>query len=186
MTTRKFFAIVGLAVASLFSNGCKENIIELPPPDFAQIMADNGPFIGFKTTTDQDFSRYTQVVVRKAPVNNQVIFEETFLQLGQPRTISYTVKFGRVGSNGVELTIDQQQIEGNETVIGTLLPGETNPASTVHGQFIGFDSNKQKVNRLQFALITNPGTPRARRWLYDFPQPCPSDRPRWNGSDCVQ
>jgi len=186
MTAKKVFAVLGLVSAGLLNNACKENIVQLPPPDFAQIMVDNGPFIGFKTTTDQDFSRYTQVVVRKAPVSNQVIFEETFLELGQPRTISYTVKFGRIGSNAVELTIDQQQISGNESVIGITMPGETNPASTVHGQFIGFDANKQKVNKLQYALATNPGTPRARRWLYDFPQPCPANRPRWNGSDCVQ
>lgn len=186
MTARKLVTLMSIALVGFVNNGCKENVIQLPPPDFAQIMVDNGPFIGFKATNDQDFSRYTQVVVRKAPVNNQVIFEETFLEAGQPRTMTYTVRFGRIGSNGVELTIDQQSVGNNETVVGVTMPGETNPASTVHGQFIGFDANKQKVNKLQFALATNPGTPRARRWLYDFPQPCPSDRPRWNGSDCVR
>ncbi|MCS6968801.1 MAG: hypothetical protein RMJ44_08550 [Cytophagales bacterium] len=185
MNTNRLLATAALIATIAISNSCKERVIQIPPPDFAQIMVDNGPFIGFKSTNDQDFSRYTQVVVRKAPVNNEVIFEETFVELGQPRTIKYTVKFVRVGSNGVELTIERQQISPTESIVGVNMPGETNPTSIVHGQFIGFDANKQKVNKLQYALATNPGTPRARRWLYDFPQPCPPNRPRWNGSDCV-
>jgi hypothetical protein len=178
----KLHWLAALVLIAFTSNSCKENIVNVPPPEFAPLMVEASPIVGFKRLessipNDVTFlSRHTQIVIKQTNNPNEVIFEETFLEADQPRTLSYTVMLGEKGRNAVKITIPPQN-SGGTNLAG--VPLEDNSPDVTQGAFEAFESDgKTKANRLFFRMQVGN-----RRWVYNFPQSCPSGT-TWNGSAC--
>lgn len=160
-----------LAVTLLVQSCTKTNIVEIPPPNYVDIMTKAGTFKMFKafdsgTADDKLFrSRETDIVIKTSPAANEVIFEETFTQNNNKVTVSYRVRLvdPTTNSNLVRLQIPQQTVN-NATYEGTIFPGLE--AQRLQGVFEAFDANDKKepktpINNLVFALTVN-----GERWLY--------------------
>jgi hypothetical protein len=156
----------------VLTNACtKTNIVEIPPPDYIDIMTKVDSFRLFKvfdngTNDDRLFkSRNTSVVVKKSATPNEVLFQETFRQNNQSVTVTYRVTLiePTSASNAVKLSIPSQTIN-NATYQGITYPGlET---ERIQGVFEAFDakdtkSPKTPINNLIFALTVN-----GERWIY--------------------
>ncbi len=169
-----FSVLISLfAIGSLVLNSActKTNIVEIPPPDYIDIMTKVDSFRLFKvfdngTADDRLFkSRNTSIVVKKSATPNEVLFEETFRQNNRPVTVTYRVTLiePKAASNAVKLSIPSQTIS-NATYQGIIYPGlET---ERIQGVFEAFDakdtkSPKTPINNLIFALTVN-----GERWIY--------------------
>ena len=164
--------IIGcLFVFTLFLNSCKTNIVEIPPPDYIDIMTKAGTFKMFKvfdsgSAEDRLFkSRETEIVIKKSPAANEVLFEETFTQNNNKVTVTYRVRLvdPQANSNLVRLQIPQQTIN-NAIYEGFIYPGLE--SQRLQGVFEAFDANDKKdpktpLNNLVFALTVN-----SERWIY--------------------
>ncbi|MCU0390684.1 MAG: hypothetical protein MUE81_06165 [Thermoflexibacter sp.] len=163
--------ISGLLTLALFFHSCKPNIIEIPPPDYIDIMTKAGTFKMFKaydsgSAEDRLFrSRDTDIVIKKAPSPNEVLFEETFIQNNQRVTVTYRVQLvdPTANSNLVRLQIPQQTIN-NVSYEGFIFPGlESQRLQGVFEAFAAEDKKDPKtpLNNLVFAMRVN-----GERWLY--------------------
>ncbi len=163
--------ICGLLAVVVLFNSCKTNIIEIPPPDYIDIMTKAGTFKMFKrfdsgTEEDRLFkSRDADIVIKKSPTPNEVLFEETYKQNERNVTVTYRVTLvdPTAFSNAVKLSIPRQTIN-NDTYEGTVHPDLA--SNNLQGFFEAFDANDKKdpktpVNRLIFAIRVN-----GERWLY--------------------
>lgn len=152
---KKFVWIICLFVFG----ACTENQKELPLPDFKTLIVEAGTFKGFKiNSVDALLSRDVQIKVKNAPQLDQVIFEESFLDAGVTKTISYTVTLGEAFPNAVKFTIDKQSING-KNFVG--LPFEE--FIIEHGYYIIRDTNKNPVNNITFKAQYS-----GANWLYDL------------------
>ena len=156
----------------IFVGACtKTNIIEIPTPDYADIMTKAGTFKMFKvfdagTPQDRLFkSRDTDVTIKKSPTTDEVLFEETSLVSGRPTTVTYRVRLvdAKSASNAVKLSIPEQ------TISNSIYTGVIHPAlqtERLQGFFEAFSATDTKtvktpVNNLFFAITVN-----GERWLY--------------------
>ena len=164
--------VIGLFI---FASACtKINIVEVPPPDYIDIMTKVGTFKMFKVfdsgTAEERLykSRDASIVIKKAPASDEVLFEETFEQNSKPITVTYRVKLidavgAKASSNAVKLSIPQQTIS-NGIYEGTIHPSLQ--VEKLQGVFEAFSATDTKtvktpVNDLLFAITVN-----GERWLY--------------------
>lgn len=160
-----------LAFALFFQSCTKTNIVEIPPPNYVDIMTKAGTFKMFKlydngTADDRIFrSRDTDIVIKTSPATNEVIFEETFTQNDVKVTVSYRVRLldPTANSNLVRLQIPQQTVN-NATYEGIIYPGLE--SQRLQGVFEAFSADDKKdpktpINNLVFAMTVN-----GERWIY--------------------
>jgi hypothetical protein len=171
MKNRNLIMVCLFLFALAFGACTKTNIVEIPPPDYIDIMTKAGTFKMFKvfdggTPEDRLFrSRDTDIVVKKAPSANEVLFEETFLQNNVRVTVTYRVQLVNptTNSNLVRLQIPQQTIN-NGIYEGFIYPGlESQRLQGVFEAFAADDKKDPKtpLNNLVFAMTVN-----GERWLY--------------------
>jgi hypothetical protein len=177
MKKNLFPSLINVIMAGLFilAGACtKINVVEVPPPDYIDIMTKAGTFKMFKvfdsgTADDRLFkSRDASIVIKKAPAADEVLFEETYEQSGKPVTVTYRVKLidgtgAKASSNAVKLSVPQQTIN-NSIYEGTIHPAfQTERIQGVFEAFSATDTKTPKtpVNDLIFAITVN-----GERWLY--------------------
>ncbi|TAH17749.1 MAG: hypothetical protein EAZ08_13040 [Cytophagales bacterium] len=174
MKKNVFPLLLNIAAIALliFVGACtKTNIVEIPPPDYIDIMTKAGTFKMFKvfdsgTAEDRLFkSRDTDVVIKKSASADEVLFEETFLQNGVSVTVTYRVRLvdAKSASNAVKLSIPEQTISNN-VYAGFIHPSlQTEKLQGFFEAFSATDTKtvKTPVNNLIFAITVN-----GERWLY--------------------
>lgn len=132
----------------------KTNLIEIPPPDFKSLLLKNSPFKGFRLDeTETILSRDTELKVKASSSPTELIFEETYLEIGVPRSVEYKVQFGEVYQNAVELIIPDQIVAGR-TYVGLRLK----ESERQQGFYEAFDKNKNSVTNI-FYRISIGGKP---------------------------
>lgn len=174
MKKNVFHLLLNVAAIALliFVGACtKTNIVEIPPPDYVDIMTKAGTFKMFKvfdsgTADDRLFkSRDADIVIKPSPTPDEVLFEETFEQNSRKVTVTYRVRLvdAKSASNAVKLSIPEQTISNN-VYAGFIHPALQ--AERLQGFFEAFSATDTKtvktpVNNLVFAITVN-----GERWLY--------------------
>jgi hypothetical protein len=136
----------GLAILFLF-NACSTKIVELPPPEFKALLVKNSPFKGMRYNSKEPvLSRETSVTVTESSLPTEVVFNESYIELGKPKTVSYKVQLGEMGSNAVKLTIPRQ------TVDGKVYQGASIKAGLSEQGYYEIQSNSLPVNNLLYNM----------------------------------
>ncbi len=184
----RFTLLLGLASLSLMG-ACSTNVIEEELPNFREIMATSGPYVGWKRhETNLLLSRNTQITIRNGTSANQVIFEETSTFQGAAVTYRYSANLDITGAgrNAIKFTIPQQNLQGGEagqTIVGQVLVENATPPDNSHGLFEAFDLNRNALRppRLNYRVAIGNAGANFVRWTFSLP-PCANGQ-TWNAAD---
>ena len=161
---QSFTKLSVLVIAMMLAlGGCKEKVEVLPLPDFAKLLVEVGTFKGGRVNeVDLALYRETEVKVTQGATADELIFTESFTELGLPTSVQYKVLLGKGASNAVKLVIPSQSV-GTQTYVG--LVWDEKSTDTAQGYYEAYDSKtKARIDNLYYRISVRNANGVTNRW----------------------